>query len=130
MKILPMKILLAQAGRFGVVGLAATLVHLLIAWLAHNQAEMMPVWANAFGFLVAFTFSYVGHFYWTFGQRAGHRVRLPRFVAVSATGFALSSLITRAVTRGGQDFDLALALILVTVPLTTWLLSRLWAFRD
>lgn len=122
--------LLAQAARFGIVGLAATLVHLAVAWLAHHLAGLVPLAANTLGFLSAFAFSYLGHFYWTFGQRTGHPVRLPRFLVVSATGFALTNLITWVTTSfAGASFDLALVIILVAVPLTTWTLSRLWAFR-
>lgn len=121
---------LAQAARFGAVGIVATLVHLGVAWLVHRLGGAAPLTANAAGFATAFAFSYLGHFYWTFGQRMGHPVRLPRFMGVSGVGFALTNLITWGVTTGiGQRFEIALALILFAVPLTTWLLSRLWAFK-
>ena len=125
-----MKELLAQLGRFGVVGLAATLIHLSVAWVAARAFGASPFAANALGFAVAFACSYLGHFYWTFGQRAGHPVRLPRFLVVSGFGFALTNLIVwLVVSRGGQAFELALLVILFAVPLSTWALSRLWAFR-
>lgn len=124
-----MTALLGQLARFGLVGIAATLTHTGVAWVVHH-AGVAAFPANAVGFAVAFGVSYLGHFYWTFGQRAGHRARLPRFLVVSGTGFALSNVIVWAVVvQMGAPFETALALMLVMVPATTWMLSRLWAFR-
>ncbi|MFK7944644.1 MAG: GtrA family protein [Paracoccaceae bacterium] len=125
-----MQRVLAQAARFGAVGLFATLVHLCTAWTAHHLLGFQPLLANIAGFGVAFAFSYLGHFYWTFGHNSGHPVYLPRFLVVSAIGFGLTNLITWSVTgMAGLSFDVALGVILIAVPLTTWTLSRLWAFR-
>lgn len=120
----------AQIGRFGVVGIIATLVHLAVAWMAARLFGAPPFLANAAGFAAAFACSYLGHFYWTFGQRAGHVARLPRFLIVSGTGFAMTNLVVWLVVKvAEQPFEVALAGILFVVPLTTWLLSRHWAFR-
>ena len=125
-----MKELIAQLGRFGAVGIAATLIHLGVAWIAARVFGAAPFAANALGFSVAFACSYLGHFYWTFGQRSGHPVRLPRFIVVSGFGFALTNLIVWVVVSlGGHAFEFALLAILFAVPLSTWVLSRFWAFR-
>ncbi len=124
-----MRATVVQLTRFGLVGIAATLVHIGVAWLVHATGAS-PLLANAAGFLAAFALSYLGHFYWTFSQREGHPKRLPRFVVVAGVGFALSNAIVwGAVVLVGAPFELALAVILVSVPTATWLLSRLWAFR-
>ena len=124
-----MRALLAQLARFGLVGVAATLLHVLVAWLAH-KAGAAAFLANALGFVTAFACSYLGHFYWTFGQRAGHETRLPRFLVVSGVGFGLTNLIVWLVAeRGGHGFETALLAILFVVPACTWALSRLWVFR-
>ena len=125
-----MRELLAQLGRFGTVGVAATLIHLGVAWIAARGFGVAPFAANALGFLAAFACSYLGHFYWTFGQRSGHPVRLPRFIVVSGFGFALTNLIVWiVVSLGERAFELALLVILFAVPVSTWALSRFWAFR-
>lgn len=116
--------------RFGSVGAGATLVHLAGAWLANRGLGFQPFLANACGFAVAFTLSYLGHFYWTFGRQAGHARHLPRFIVVAGVGYALTNLVVWLVTmRGGYPFEAALAVILVVVPTSTWLLARIWAFR-
>ena len=122
--------LLSQMARFGAVGVVSTGVHLLVAWSAFQFFGTSPLTSNAVGFCAAFGTSYLGHFYWTFGQRTGHPVRLPKFLAVSGAGFLLTHLITLVVTASGQTFNTALLLILMIVPAATWTLSRFWAFRD
>lgn len=122
--------LIAQLGRFGTVGGLATLIHLAVAWVAARGGGASPFLANGIGFAAAFSFSYLGHFYWTFGQRDGHSVRLPRFLVVSGAGYCLTNLIVWiVVSRAGLAFEAALLVILFAVPLMTWALSRYWAFR-
>lgn len=122
--------LVREALRFASVGVGATLVHLAVAWLANRGVGFQPFLANACGFAAAFSLSYLGHFYWTFGRQAGHARHLPRFVIVAGAGYALTNLIVWAVTvHGGYPFEAALAVILVAVPSATWLLARIWAFR-
>lgn len=122
--------LLREALRFATVGAGATLVHLVVAWLANRGVGFEPFTANACGFLAAFALSYLGHFYWTFGRQAGHSRHLPRFVVVALVGYALTNVVVWAIAiRAGLPFEAALAVILVVVPASTWLLARIWAFR-
>jgi putative flippase GtrA len=123
------KSLLAQLGRFATVGVAATLIHVGLAWLMARGFGTPPLIANAIGFAAAFACSYLGHFYWTFGQREGHPVRLPKFLIVSGTGFAVTNLITWITVTAALPVEVALFAILATVPAITWALSRFWAFR-
>ena len=119
-----------QAARFGIVGIAATVTHVAIAWCANHLAGLVPYLANSLGFGIAFAVSYLGHFYWTFRRRDGHLKAQVRFAVVAGTGFALNNVIIWVtVDRLGLSFDLALVLIVLLVPPATWLLSRLWAFR-
>ena len=122
--------LLVQFIRFASVGLGATTIHLVTAWIFHNVAQIGPLAANAIGFCTAFAASYLGHFHWTFERHTGHGTHLPRFLVVAGFGFACTHAITWAVTQVAEaSFNIALLAIVLTVPLTTWTLSRLWAFR-
>jgi len=121
---------LAQVVRFGLVGLAGTCLHLAVAWALHRGAGLAPYGANVGGFAVAFGASYLGHFYWSFGLRANHPRHAARFVCVALLGYALSNLsIWIVVDVLERSFEMALAAILAIVPGTTFLISRLWAFR-
>ena len=122
--------LIREMMRFGTVGAGATLVHLIVAWIANRVGGIPPFAANACGFAAAFSASYLGHFYWTFGRQGGHARYLPRFVIVAGFGYAVSNLIIWGVTKSaGYPFEASLGVILVAVPASTWLMSRIWAFR-
>lgn len=125
-----MRALLSQLLRFASVGVLATVLHLAVAWIAVRGAGLAPLAGNACGFAAAFLCSYLGHFYWTFGQRDGHPVRLPRFLVASGIGFTMTTLITYLNERAGLPYEIALIVILAVVPLGTWALSRFWVFRD
>ena len=125
-----MKGLLREVVRFGTVGAGATLVHLIVAWIANRLGGIPPFTANGCGFVAAFSLSYLGHFYWTFSRQSGHARHLPRFIVVALFGYALTNLIVWLVTsNGGYPFEASLGAILVAVPASTWVLSRIWAFR-
>ncbi len=117
--------------RFSMVGLAATAIHISIAFAARELFGLLPVAANAAGFSCAFLISYFGHHQWTFGRSGNHGAHLRRFLTLSLLSFALSHLITVAVTGWlGLDYRIALAAILAVVPATTFLGSRFWAFAE
>lgn len=121
--------LVQQGARFGIVGLVATLLHMAVAWTV-NRLGVTPYAANALGFAAGFVIAYLGHFYWTFGRRGNHLRHQLRFIVVSAVSFALGNgVIWLVVDRLGLSFDLALVVIVLVVPPTSWMLSRVWAFR-
>lgn len=121
-----------QVVAFGLVGVAATLTHYVAALMA---AWFLPLlWANPVGFLVAFFVSYLGHVRFTFqvsSEDRRHRQRLPRFAITAATGFVIGQCVLLVLTRlmAGPDW-LILGLAVGSVPVITFLLSRLWVFRD
>lgn len=121
---------LARQGlRFGTVGLWATAVYTVAAAVAHGIGAS-PSLANALGYAVATTVSFLGHFYWTFGKSTGHARAFLRFLAVSGGGFLLSAAITHTFTAWlGAPFWATLAAIVGVVPPATLLAGRYWAFR-
>jgi putative flippase GtrA len=122
---------LLQLARFGSTGVAATLLHILVAFAAAKGPGFEPYAANACGFASAFVLSYLGHFYWTFGHREGHRRYLGRFLVLSVCGYGLSNLVIwLVVDRLGLSFLLALPWIAIVVPAFTFVSSKYWAFSD
>lgn len=116
------------ATRFGLVGLAATGVHLAVA------ALMLFLWpplnefiANIVAFCVAFQISLVGHRRLTF-KRQGSAWR---FALVAASGFALNNGLLAVLIQGlGMSGFVAIAIATLSVPVVTYLASRLWAFKE
>lgn len=124
--------LLLQAGRFGVVGLGATLVHVLVYAGLIELLGIAPLLANTLGFATAVNVSFIGHRRWTFSdQRQGRAQRsLARFWVVSLFGFVLNTLFVWLVTGPlALAYGWAIPLIAGVTPLLTFVSSRVWAFR-
>ncbi|GHB27992.1 GtrA family protein [Salinicola rhizosphaerae] len=114
--------------RFGLVGGSATAAHLLIA------AALSALWptlsefiVNVCGFLVAFQISLAGHRRLTFQRRGSAR----RFFVLALLGFllnngVLASLLAATTFRGFS----AIVIATLSVPIVTYIGSRLWAFRE
>lgn len=120
-----------QAGRFGAVGLAATLVHVLVYAGLAALAGLQPLLANTAGFAAAVNLSFLGHRRWTFREQpqASAGASLARFWAVALLGFGLNTLFVAAVTGPlGLGYGWAIPLIAGVTPVVTFGLSRLWAF--
>lgn len=119
-----------QLIQFGVIGVTAMVVHLLVV-VALVSLNIPPLAANVVAFSVAFQVSYWGHRHWTFNARTlRHRQTLPRFVSVAGFGFALNEfsffLLLRFTTL---DYRIALTTVLTMVAISTFFLNRQWAFR-
>lgn len=116
---------------FGVVGALAALTHYCVAVVLEYQSASAHV-ANVSGFLSAFPVSYFGHRFFSFAsQNAPHTQALPKFFLVAVTGFMANHLMLLALlTFMSLPFWLALAIVMVVVAVSTYLLSRFWAFKS
>ncbi len=122
-----------QIAIFVAVGCAAAATHLAVVALVHELLGLTPLAANVIGFCVAFLVSFGGHARFTFPiapERFAAARR--RFFAVALAGFALNqSAYAVALDVFGQRYYLAvLSVILVGVAISTFLLSKLWAFAQ
>lgn len=122
--------LVFQIIRFGSVGLIASAVHYLIA-IIMISADVLPLWANFFAFVIAFNVSFFGHFYWTFTHVQAFRLSAAlRFLCVAVSGFCLNESLYYCLLRWtdvGPQWSLLFVLFIVSG--FTFLLSRAWAFR-
>jgi putative flippase GtrA len=121
--------LIGQAFRFAVVGVLATLIHVAIGLALAEGAGMPAFWANFAAFGAAVIVSYFGNLAWTFGLRNEGFARLPRFLVIALAGLLLNQgTVFAAVGLLGWSYRVALALVVMVVPLLTFTLSRRWAF--
>ncbi|QJD71083.1 GtrA family protein [Marinobacterium sp. LSUCC0821] len=116
------------------MGLIATGVHALVYGILGWYME--PMLANLIAFLIAFFFSYSGHFFWTFRiQTQGEKIHKAfnyqfRFLVVALSGLLLNSFAVWVVTGVLQvDYLFAVVPMIFVVPLLTFVLARLWVFR-
>jgi putative flippase GtrA len=129
-----MRSLIYQLSKFASVGLIATGVHALVYGVV--GAVLEPMLANLIAFLIAFLFSYSGHFLWTFrAQTQGREMHKAfsyqfRFLVVALSGLLLNSVAVWLVTERLQiDYLYAVLPMVFVVPLVTFALAKVWAFR-
>lgn len=117
-----------QAARFAIVGLAATAVHAMAALASRQILETTALMANAIGYVSAVGVSYGGSLLWTFRVEA-RLAQAARFVGVSLAGLGLNEALTYVIVETlGLPFTVALGVVIIVVPTTTYLLSRCWVF--
>lgn len=116
-----------QLARFLFIGALAALTHVgIVAYL-----DFDPLLSNVIAFLIAFNVSFLGHKYLTFSRLNNQKkLKLPYFflVAISALLFneSLYFLLLRFTTL---HYLFSLLLVLSTVSVYTFVLSRFWACR-
>ncbi|MDF0605101.1 GtrA family protein [Neisseriaceae bacterium TC5R-5] len=115
---------------FGLVGISAMLLHFIIAAGLLIPWGVDPLLANALGFLIAFQLSYWGHRHKTFrAKHIPHRQALPRFFGIACLSFAVNEgMYYLLLEQTSLDSRLALLLVLLSVAILTFVLSKLWAF--
>ena len=123
--------LLGSIAAFGAVGLAASLMHVIVGLTLVHTGTLAPFSANIVAFLSAFLISYFGHRRYSFDSSAKHSRSLPRFLAVALLGLVLNQiLVWIVVDRLGFAYAYCLVLLVTVVPAVTYVLSRYWAFSD
>jgi putative flippase GtrA len=123
------EILLRQALRFGVTGIAATATHTVIALLAVEAAALDPAPANGIAFAMATILSYTLNTLWSFSARPGPKT-LFRFSVVSLAGMGLAMLIAGYMGSLGYSNLLGILSVALLVPPATFLMHRLWTYRS
>jgi putative flippase GtrA len=121
---------LRQMARFAVVGTAATATHVSVGLVLAEGFGFAPFWANLAAFATAVLVSYAGNLVWTFGMAAEGFGRLPRFVALALCGLAANqSIVFAAVDLAGWSYRVALVVVVLVVPVLTYLASCRWVFQ-
>lgn len=117
--------------RFGVSGGLATATHVSVFVLLVEWLGLRPLLAAGPAFVLAMLVSYGMNYHWTFSVSGPHRIMLPRYVVVALLGLGLNLGITYAVVDVADDwYGYALLLVVMIVPLVTFLLSKFWVFLE
>lgn len=127
-----MKKILGQVAWFVMVGCAAAATHWAVVVITVSGLNLAPLLANVVGWLIAFAVSFGGHYTLTFRhQKAPLGRALRRFFMVSALGFAINEAAYAWLLHATRlRYDILLALILIAIAVMTFILGRLWAFRQ
>ncbi|MEM8790528.1 MAG: GtrA family protein [Pseudomonadota bacterium] len=119
----------ATGSRFIMVGLAATLTHLLTANVLITF-ETAPPNASVYGYLVGMIVSFSGHKYLTFQKKGATPLHVVRFLITSAIGLAISYLGMQV----GQDVlgwgpRISSVAVCTVIPVINFFIMRLWVFN-
>lgn len=120
--------LTVSAGRFALVGAAATLIHVMVTAGLIEWVGVYPGIANGAAFIAANLASYVANTCWSFEAR----MRLGnwgRFLAVSFAAWVLTVIIASAVSEVGGHYLLGIALVIALVPALTFVAHQKYTYR-
>lgn len=118
--------------RFGLVGIAATATHMLIAATLITQLNTNPFTANLIAFIIAFFISFFGHYFWSFKTKAqSARKAMTRFFLIAVGGFGFNNLVLVTLLQSGITTPLFSTMVAIgVVPAITFIASRFWVFKN
>ena len=120
-----------EPGRFISVGVANTLVGLLVIYAAKWLLRLGDVPANALGYAVGLLLSFALNSRWTFAYRGPYLPALVKFVAVVLVAYAMNLFtVLGAISYFGLNGYIAQAMGIVPYTLTTYLASKYLVFRS
>jgi putative flippase GtrA len=122
--------LLRQVFYFGVVGISATLTNYFIAVLAFEYVGLNIYTSQFVGYIFAVTVSLFGHSKLTFQTQLTSSV-FTRFMVVSLTTLVFSEILLLFIERLlVLSHRISLLIVVIIIPVITFLLSKLWVFRQ
>ena len=122
--------LFSQLARFGVVGLTAASVHFSIVVILVQNELFVPLAANVVAFLISFQVSYWGHRRFTFpGSVTQHREAYSKLVLLQLANLAANEGLFYFFLMMNLPYQLALLIVLGTLPIVTFTVSKFWVFR-
>lgn len=122
---------LARLARFVVVGLAGTVVYLVLLWALVELVRVPVMPATCCAFLLVVGENYLLHRYWTFRSAAPHGQALPSFLLVSVVGFCVNgAVMSVGLQRYGMNY-LPLQAVAIAMVVTCNFVGTRWIFtRD
>jgi putative flippase GtrA len=120
----------SNLGKFIVVGIVTTLIHILIVIaLVDGGLGVSPVPANCIAFLSATAFSYTANTKWSF-SREFSASNARRFLITASAGFAVAYCLASLAESYNWHYLAGVALIVVCLPILTFVTHLLWTYRE
>ncbi|HEY1753679.1 MAG TPA: GtrA family protein [Caulobacteraceae bacterium] len=121
---------LREINVFVVVGVAATATQVLVSLAAQRWLGVGAVAASVVGYGASVGLSYFGNSLFTFRRPALHGPQFARFATLSLAGLSINLSVVYACTHlMGWPLWLAMIPVVLTVPASTFAMSKFWAFR-
>ena len=120
-------LLSSSAPRFGIVGVAVTLLHVIVAAGLIETEQASPAIANGIAFIIATVTAFILHARYTFRQRTSLK-RFLRFLTVALFCSFLSAAIAGACEHLGWPYQLGILTVILSVTPISFLLHRQWTY--
>ncbi len=121
---------MARPVRFALVGVANTLLGLLVIYAAKWVAGLPDFPANLIGYFVGLTVSYFLNARWTFAFRGRHGAAAPRFVLVIVAGYLANIATVYALLGLAINSYIAQAAGIVPYTVVGYLGAEFFVFRN
>jgi putative flippase GtrA len=116
--------------RFGLVGITATALYALIAFLLTFVIPGSAAIASLIAFSLSGVFSYFGHRRFTFQSHDNVKRSASRFACVNAFAYGVSAAIPLIVTDTlAYRPEASIALVCIVIPVMNYLLLNWFVFR-
>lgn len=118
--------------RYGVVGTAASIIHFSISYVVFNYLDVNSFIAHFCGFIFGLFTAYFGHYFYSFNDNEQHGRRFPKFLVTALVALVLhQGGVYILVNYYNLDYLIrVLPLLVITVPVFTFLLNKFWVFSD
>ncbi len=117
-----------SAIKFAVTGVGSTLIHVVVATILISLLNSSTQFGNGVAFVIATIFSYTVNTLWSFSNTLSRRTAL-RFIITSFGGLILTILISTAAEMLGLDYRAGIGLVVISVPVYSYLAHSLWTYR-
>lgn len=114
--------------RFGVCGMLATGLHIVVAVALISHAGASSTLANTVAFACATCWSYLVNTLWSFSYSLRLR-NVWRFAAVSLGGAILTGLVSYLAQTAGAGPWIGIAMVVCTITPLTFVTHRRWTYR-
>jgi putative flippase GtrA len=121
--------LAVRAAKFAMVGVANTLLGLLVIYAIKWGRGTGDLAANLLGYLTGFSMSYFLNARWTFAFRGEHRSAVPRFLLTLALAYLANLATVYAALSLSINSYLAQAAGIVPYTVISYLGAALFVFR-
>jgi len=118
--------------RYGIVGVVASVVHFSIALFMFKYMQINFFISHFIGFLFGLFTAYFGHYFYSFKDSEQHGKRFPKFLVTALVALILHQGGAYVFVKHlGLDYSSrVLPLLVVTVPVFTFLLNKFWVFSE
>lgn len=121
---------IARTLRFAVVGVGTAAFYALLFFVFRDLGVPATA-ASLIALGIAVVTQYFAHSLFTFRSAVAERGQIARFFATVATGALVSVLVTEILVPGARLPEwVGVAVVVFGLPVTNFIIFRLWVFRD